>query len=717
MSGIVRNATVSARLGPPGDSVVIALAGPPRVQQQLEGAVTTVAELTLAGTTPALSSADPLRLWHVNRGSLPDPDYDARQMFSGVVKTISGVGSPYGVTLSCTGTLANLRRIRTSDYHLAGKTDVEVVKHVLDFCDIPYLDADIRGWGYEFGTADTHGDTEAEPLWRTGQSGAALIAEIDRVFGTATIEGGDGRIEHFPYSLAPARYTDITGARTFTRGQAGVAFYGNERARGDVDRVINRWVVRGLSYTWGEDTTHEGCRSTYVATGTAEHAVLGPGINVGTQEFQSSLIDSEALAKAVAIRLLQWSNREPDTVRIQCGNDLRIGPGAIILVKDPTYGIDLITTTRYLVTGVARDGDLMVLDAIGGPTGETGTITSQLLRECNETTTDEGTNPPAYDPPDPFIPSFPPIDDIPVTDLPPIEEPTTPGDSDELAIDCEEQSGGLNDPAFSSDVPWRTSALWYMTLEVDEEIPVGEPGHFMIGSLALADRVGLLFYNTTETGTDKTEENDVVFPKNEVVSLTGRIKVNYPGTSFNVTLQPALILSSIDVATVTYRVDPGLEVPPHDGLVGAFPGGTFNLFINSENQSYGYPGIPTDVIGGDNGGLVAAPMPVEEFFDFSVTFDVASAYQTVQVSAADGSAVMHDQEVWHNPGLPEQILTYDDCDHEDGHKLVILVTAPLAVLDDPRFPVLPVVEFEHLSIGVACTVNPDYVRPQLPGDF
>ena len=120
------------------------------------------------------------------------------------------------------------------------------------------------------------------------------------------------------------------------RGQSGVSFYGNERDRGDLDQIYNYWIVRGLQYGGDEGTDEEGCSFAFVAVANTDHAKLGPGVDVGPQEFQSDLIQSEALAKAIAQRLMRWHNREPDVLRIQCGNDARVGPGQLVTVKDPS---------------------------------------------------------------------------------------------------------------------------------------------------------------------------------------------------------------------------------------------------------------------------------------------------------------------------------------------------------------------------------------------
>ena len=93
------------------------------------------------------------------------------------------------------------------------------------------------------------------------------------------------------------------------------------------------------------------------AIANTDHARSAPGSTSVPQEFQSDLIQSEALAKAIALRLMRWHNREPDVLRIQCGNDARIAPGQLVTVKDASCGIDLTATNADLVLGVTRDGD------------------------------------------------------------------------------------------------------------------------------------------------------------------------------------------------------------------------------------------------------------------------------------------------------------------------------------------------------------------------
>ncbi|HEY7119522.1 MAG TPA: hypothetical protein VH475_23220, partial [Tepidisphaeraceae bacterium] len=539
MTTVLRQFLVRVKL----DGASVEAAAPVRIQQQLIGSVTTVAEVALAGTTPALDTTMAVTISHINKGAwTPDGDYDSRPLFTGIVNRISGVGEPHGVSLSCTGQLAKLRRTRTTDYALAGKTDIQIVKDVLDFCDIDYAPSKIHGWNYHLGTADLHGadPTQYRPYWRAGQSGADLIAELDRVFWCATIELGDGTIFRFPYSLAPYWYVEpISYARTFVRGQTGVSFYANERARGDLDQVQNYWIVRGLSFPWGEGEDFAGCQQSIIATANADHAKLGPGVDVGPQEFSSDLIDSEELAKWIAQRLMGEHNREPDTVRIQCGNDAKVGPGSLILVKDKSYGIDLTSDKRYIVTGVSREGDTMLIDCVGGATGVIGAVHSSVVIDCNGSSTDVGTDPAIPAGPDPETPGIPPLDsfpDEPVEDPPP--EP--PENTDDPFIGCTETGNlvcpvgatGFTEPADMPVLDWRASGsvLFNCIPESSEDVE-------LIGYTAVGLN-GHLFPNETTPYAAKTFDNDLnVSPGPGVVTLSGEVWFVHEGAVLTVEIQ------------------------------------------------------------------------------------------------------------------------------------------------------------------------------------
>ncbi|HEY7117528.1 MAG TPA: hypothetical protein VH475_13150 [Tepidisphaeraceae bacterium] len=713
------------------DGELVSASAPVRIQQQLEGAVTTVAEISLAGTSPALAMNTPVTVHHVNRNDAPDPNYDSRQLFSGIVNRVGGVGFPHGVSLSCTGQLAKLRRTRPTDYQMHGKTDVEMVKIILDFCDIDYTAGDIHGWNYQLGMHDLaggEGDDE-QPYWRAGQSGAQIIGELDRVFACATIELGDGRILRFPYSRAPYLYVDPVYAKTFTRGQAGVSFYGNERDRGDLDQIQNYWIVRGLSYTPGEGDDAAGCQFSFVATANADHAALGPGVDVGPNEFSSDLIDSEALAKAVATRLMQWNNREPDTIRISCGNDARVGVGSLILVKDKSYGIDLTSDKRYLVTGVTREGDTMLLDGVGGPTGVHGTVVSHLYRQCNDDVSDVGTDPPASGAPDPELPGFPPLATVP-PDLPPIEEPEEPDNTDDPFINCTETGNivcpvGATDFTSPADMPvldWRTSGRVAFNC-----IPGGSGDPELIGYTAVGLN-GHLFLNETTPYAAKTFDNDLnVSAGPGVVTVSGEVWFVWEGAVLEIEVQGygAGGITTNDLGVELLAV-PG-RTYTFTGAVGTEDDEDFDvgLFANTENSSYVYsphgpPNQCNEVVRTCNNGGIGqfGGFPTGEWLPFSFAFDFSGEYQRVTYTIGEANGYMEDLRSICVDAAIDLLCDdqhYDVCD-DTAHRLFLSATGLTPStggdeeLDDPS-------TWQVRLRGVAqvgyatCEANPDYIPP------
>ena len=719
MAGVARDLWVRVALGDAG--TLVPTAAPVRIQQQLEGAVTTVAEVTVAGFTPVLATNEPVVIHHVNRNNAPEPDYESRQLFAGIVNRIGGVGSPHGVTLSCTGELAKLRRTRTSDYVMQGKTDTEVARDVLTYCGVAFEEDDIWGWGYTLGLADLAGPTDPWPVWRAGQSGAAIIGELDRVFACATIERNDGSVVRFMYSRSPEDYVDPPYTKTFARGRAGASFYGNERDRGDLDQVFNYWIVRGISYTVGEGEDYEGCTESFVATANADHAKLGPGVDVGPQEFSSDLIDSEALAKAVAERLMRWHNREPDLLRIQCGNDARLAPGHIVLVRDASYGIDVPASKRYLVLAVARDGDEMLIDCVGGPPGETGTVVSHLYRDCNGTETDVGTDPPPFTAPDPMIPDIPDIGTMP-PDLPEIEEPPPPPNTDDPYIDCTEVADGME------VVPVIEGGRYvdHDDLESSNYRASGSVAAYVDAGLAVEHIAlklnGTLTANDTDPLDDKEEANDTnVAGGPGVVTVAGEIYFRWDSARCEISITgdgPGDLRATLAAA-------PGAPYT-FTGAAGTGDDETFQkgVFLDTENSipiysPYGDPHQCDEIFHTcNNGGLDAeGGLPVGEWLPFSFAFDFSGEYQRITYSVGGAGGYMEDLRsrcVDASLDLLCEDLHYDVCAHA-AHTLTIAavgVTPGVAgdeQIDEETWQVrLRNVVFGHDT----CEANPDYEPPE-----
>lgn len=386
----------------------VALAEPPLQNEGLEGQLTTVVDLPLAGQ-PALASGMPVDLYQV--------DLAANTMvaqFAGFLNHRAADHFPGRVALTCTGPLARLRRAPQVDIDLSGKTDGQAAQYVLAFCGISVTPSDIQDAGYVLGA-------QTPVLWRQDQPGAQMAAELDRVFGMATIEVGAGRVVRFAYDKVSSVGD---AAATYISGQ-NATLWRLTRDLGDLDAIHNVWQIRGASW---QDA--DNCSLTVWARAVADHPKLGPGVYTPAQSFASELIQDEALARAVASRLMRWTNREPDELIIETANDPQIGPGRVVAVKDTAYGIDLGSATAYRVLTVDRLGGQMTLHCVGGAAGAVGTLTSGVDRVCNDThfaiSLPGSFSVPAFRlPPFPAIEPFPGPGPLPLPPFVPVTPPVT----------------------------------------------------------------------------------------------------------------------------------------------------------------------------------------------------------------------------------------------------------------------------------------------------
>lgn len=332
--------------------------------EALEGVVTTVLDAEIESVI-SLATNVAADLYAVEQ----DAETITAQ-FAGVVNRISGQSYPNRIVLTCTGPLARLRHVPAADVDLSGMTDGAAVEAILTACGVTFDAADIQDAGYVLGA-------QTPVYWSQDQPGREIVAELDRVFGMATIEVGAGRVARFAYDRAPSA-GDISA--TYTRG-VDAEFWVNQRDRGDLDAIVNAWQVRGASWQDSDD-----CTLTPWSRGDADNDALEPGERNRAGSFQSGIIQDEALAAAVATRMLRWYNRQPDELQLIALNDQNINVGDVIGVKDEAYGVDLTasaTATPYLVLTVDRRGDEMTVAGIGGDAGSTGTITTGVDKACN----------------------------------------------------------------------------------------------------------------------------------------------------------------------------------------------------------------------------------------------------------------------------------------------------------------------------------------------
>ena len=382
MSNVYRSVYYRLRVEDPPNSeiqVPVIITGDPIVTERLTGTVTRVLQVQVNDTTGFDRGQEIDLFKYETVGATTEVQ------FHGVIHEIEGTPPVW----TCVSYKARTRRVPTGDHNLTGMTDGEAVMHVLDQCNVPYTAADILESGYVLG--------QVRPVyWHKDQPGSDLIRQIDEVFGFTTIDIANGRMIRFPVKWTPLN-ADIT--HTYTQG-VDPTFWSNRRRRSGADDIINQVNVTGLSWTPEEDdadfATGSGCTLTYWGRAEGANANLGSTINRSRgQSYSSDFIQSEALAKSVARRLIRLGNRMPDTITLVTLNDITVYPGVVIGVQDTQAGNDLTavaTSAPFLVTAVDRRGEEMTLNCMAGGAGTWDTLTSGLQKVCNKdgstTTTD-----------------------------------------------------------------------------------------------------------------------------------------------------------------------------------------------------------------------------------------------------------------------------------------------------------------------------------------
>ena len=311
-------------------------------------------------------------------------------MFKGVIHNTEATAFPNVVKWHCVSYKARLRKVPTYDHDLSGMTDGEAVMHALDQCNVPYNIADIADSGYVLGAI--------RPVyWLKDQPGHELIAQIDNIFGFATIDIGASTAIRFKQKRTPLN-ADVE--YTYTQGVD--AHYENiVRTQGGADDLVNVVNVTGLSWTYEEDEPEaDGCTRSYWARAYGFHELLGDDEFNRGYMFSSDFIQSERLAKRTARNIIRDKNRTPDIIRLTALNDLNVRCGTVIGVSDTAYGIDLpggAGTNPYMVESIVRTGDSMTCIAIGGSAGEFDELESGIERVCNKNGTSTTTDPPPWE--------------------------------------------------------------------------------------------------------------------------------------------------------------------------------------------------------------------------------------------------------------------------------------------------------------------------------
>jgi hypothetical protein len=728
----VRNVWHRILVGEEGAQTLIPSEDAVQIQETLIGAVTRVATFSFASETYSLARGVPVAIHQVILNSTFSDGYLERQQFQGTIDVTTATTSPHKVKVTCTGVLALLRFTPDHDIELTG-TDITAARLILTTCGVPYTTADVGGWGYPI--------AQIKPIfWKKGQSGAEILNEIDRVFGCATIEVGEGRVVRFLYSLVPADYASglYGGAyspdvqKSFFFGQSGSTFYANEAEYGHADQIQNYWRVTGLQYEGEEGAEDEGCSYQIYAEGKDVHPLLGADVFVGPNEFSSEFIQTEELAKAIAVRLMRWHNREANKLRIETANDANVSVGDLVAVRNPVYGIGLATATSYVVTNINRDGDFMTIDLVGGEAGESGVLTAGIEKCCGTqledgTCEETGTNPEPSSPPDPGIPPDPDVgfcDPIAEPSCDPLGwiEPVLPPNVEDPFLDCTEVGqaelmgtgerdgdtdisgwfvGDDDDDITTPDTciqsSWRVLLASGYTFERDNSNMYWS----LVGGTV--DKIGrhisaAIAHNTTANdcttpGEEKTYDNDTIFGAAEVVCISGQVYFCREDGELFVGL-PAGDSASTG-ARISFLAEPGFT----------FSGVTYGVTASTENQAPikvgdGPPNRSLGILTRDNGGLGGFPVPIRTEASWSVCFDIASDYQRVIYGGDFGSGYMEDErQLTASIQIPPDPI----CAHPE-HRLVISVQGASTETEDGC---ISWVRVNEMGSGT-CVENPEY---------
>jgi hypothetical protein len=365
-------------------------------------------------------------------------------LFAGTINNVDiesdGAGNDFSFIITAVDQLELLRATKKGgDMALDGLTGGEIWKAVAEYCGVLYDNDDIADTGFVFGQ-------HAPLTWKDDSStaGAAIIQEIDEVEGMKTMTVGPNRVIRFPVDWTP------DGSSTLYRSylkSSSADFGKHHRSTGDRDAIQNVWRVEGAAV----DSADGSCTSTPWAYASHGNAQIGRRTRQPEQSFSSDFVQDTTLAEAIATRLMERYNREPDTAGLAMVIDPNLHPGCVVRLVDDTYGIDA-DGRRCLVTDVQRAGFSMSADLICGAAGATGTVTSGVDTVCGDDHSDTD-----WDDDYPDTPAtYPPVEpgaDIDVTGI--WDEPFTGGFAfgGAPAATCDEPA----DPSTCNVEAWATS--------------------------------------------------------------------------------------------------------------------------------------------------------------------------------------------------------------------------------------------------------------------
>jgi hypothetical protein len=698
------------------DEQAVQLASTVTITERLDGAQNRVAEFAVSGQSPPDAEVQLGKSVRIYQLRLDDADGEANMVtqFNGVVDRRSGSSWPQGMTITCTGVLSKLDYVPDADEDLTGMTEREAAQFILTESGIAFDEDDIDGWDYVLGQ-------QVPVIWKANQPAADMMAELNRVFSMTLVEIGEGRpvrryFEAYGWECDVDLDCDLLDAtQLFARGRPGAAFYANARDVGPGDQIRNRWAVDGASWRGAEGGADEGCEFTVKATADGPHPTR-PGHRSGIEPFESQLIQTEGLAKAIAERLIRTFNRVPDMIKVLTANQPRLSVGDPVSVLDAAYGVGIGARTGCLTTSIQRDGDLMTFEAVCGPAGELTDSVARIDRCCGTqqedgTCTDVGEDPGPDAPPGGHLPDMPDpgvLDCDPIADLTclPDDQWTLPDDDanyEDPYLDCSEVEG---DDAFAHkegltvESAWRDISAGQTTWLVGFDTDTGSAIEL---SLADASGLGILTLNFTQPSSAKEPANDQTFSAGEVMCLTldmesctgdATVAVVYGPPSGGDTMSAGFYFGGLEVcpegplnpcATVGWSAGTG-----NSGPVWTTLDAVRNRSCGFDRNNGGYGGSPA-------GGRATV----------GVCFDPSGEYQRVTVTGGFGGGFMEDFRFSNECASVPVPLHYDP-DSSGGKVLEIRVSGNAAL----STPECPTITFYGFGVGYdTCVANPDYIPP------
>lgn len=712
-----------------------------RISQDLVGAAPAVANIDVSGPdTCDLARGAQIDVYQLDAANVQDDGtYKMWHLFRGDIDSTSASSYPKSVSILATDFMYRLQRVRVAEarYTTSADDDGEMVKAILDYCNVPYTASNIESAGYSL-------DLITPLVWRSGQSGQELLQEIDEITGMATVMFR-GEAYRFPWAPYGKPFSEISGdiskVQRFYRGQKGIMFYNDERELGSQKGISTFVRVEGYAWQNGD------CNNQIIAQGSLPVSVLGDGVYTMGDPISSELIQGPEMAAKIARRHLEWYARSPDAIKIFCGNDRRITVGDVVAVYDPTWGINLNNDADplcYRVMSTERDGDLLTLDCLGGPKADTSAATIDGWRDqCCGTQAEDGTctpndpsGPPGGPggdgtdtPPDvPGFPDPPIIDCDPITDTSclPDNDPDIPEPPDQTKpwTGCSEEeyqagsgisagtvlgSGAPADVCVNRTYQGKTDNIGNLLLDgytatCNVLLPWREVGTDVNsmrydvkadGTLEAVHGRGTLRYNSEVDPALQSEATDYVLPPGATFAFDAVLNWGAPTATFTIALNT--VETSIKDAWVQFFSGDGIEQDD------CFYGWWARLPVG--NASVNYCDTPTNSSPGglarNSGQYGGSPAPTLTDMAVGAYFDMSTEYNRIDVYGDLGSGYSESER---NVASIELHYAADDV-----HRYIEMrFTGPEPLTAGAPYTVL----MKSLILGVSdCSRNPHYLQP------